>query len=90
MMTSLIAHKIIMADPVNEAFEKVLNELQNEPDNDNPGHLALLDDMGDLAKEVIDHEFHDFKNKKYALPKVALIEKLQKLIENAKEGKYDN
>ena len=35
-------------------------------------------------------EFTDFENDKYDSPKVELILKLQNIINNTKDGKYDN
>ena len=72
-----------------------MNNLDNEggnpelltPDN---GHDALVLDIQVLTQEVEDHAFHDFKNEKYAAPKVALRTRLLELAENVVQGKYDN
>jgi len=34
-------------------------------------------ELEDLIREIRDDEFHDFKNSKYALPKMALVRKLK-------------
>ena len=54
------------------------------------GHLDLESDVVMLLKDTKDFQFHDFKNTKYSLPKMALIERLQAMILKAKEGGYDN
>lgn len=55
------------------------------------GHDALILDLEVLMQEAKeDFAFHDFKNEKYATPKVALVNRLTDLIENVKQGKYDN
>ena len=54
------------------------------------GHTQLLGDLEDLITEAKDFEFHDFKNEKYATPKMKLREKLFKLAENVVNGIYDN
>lgn len=53
------------------------------------GHENLLMDIADLGYEAQNFEFHDFKNKKYATPKVALRDKLMKMAQNVIEGRYD-
>ena len=54
------------------------------------GHLKLLDDITSLLKDASDYQYHDFKNSLYAAPKLALVQKLDWLLKNTKEGKYDN
>lgn len=54
------------------------------------GHEALLNDLESLTLEARDYAFHDFKNTKYAVPKVALHNKLLVLAERVKNGNYDN
>lgn len=54
------------------------------------GHRALIDDLSSLLLEAQNFEFHDFKNVKYATPKVELERKLRLMAESVKEGKYDN
>lgn len=50
---------------------------------------SLKSDVRDLLVEVIEDDYHDFKSKKYATPKMALVERLEELINNTKQGKYD-
>lgn len=54
------------------------------------GHALLEADSRELHRKVESFEFHDFKNKKFALPKVELIKELQRMIDMVKEGYYDN
>ena len=54
------------------------------------GHHKLVDDVTDLMKNVNDYQYHDFKNTTYSAPKLALVQKLEWLLKNTKEGKYDN
>lgn len=54
------------------------------------GHEALITDLEVLLQEAKDFAFHDFKNEKYATPKVALVDRLNDLATQAKDGKYDN
>ena len=54
------------------------------------GHANLLKDLEDLLDQARKHEFHDFKNKTYAMPKMELNQKLLNLSELVKQGRYDN
>ena len=72
----------------DEFFEKLLEELENKPDDE--GHYLLLRDLWLLWKEAVNHEFHDFKNEKYAMPKVELHKKLLEIDKSVMEGRYDN
>lgn len=47
-------------------------------------------DIKVLLADVIDENFHDFRSQKYATPKLALVRRLEELIENTKQGKYDD
>lgn len=47
-------------------------------------------DVKILLSDIIDGNFHDFKSDKYATPKMALVQRLEELIENTKQGKYDD
>jgi hypothetical protein len=58
--------------------------------NDDAGHRALLADLEALLAEARAGQFHDFRNEKYATPKIALHRKLQALAEKVKAGDYDN
>ena len=47
-----------------------------------------------LMKEALAGEFHDFLNNKYPAPKMALVQKLEQhglkeLVEEVKNGEYD-
>jgi hypothetical protein len=82
-----------MADEQNmhEFFENMLKQIEeNPPEDKNGGHEALLKDLGTILGEALDYEYDDFRNKHYAMPKMALIQKLEELINNTKQGKYDN
>jgi hypothetical protein len=61
---------------------------KNEPEPE-PGHKALLLDLQILLQDADGFAFDDFKNDKYAMPKATLVNRLQDLINNVKEGKYD-
>lgn len=54
------------------------------------GHLKLTEDLNNLLCEAKQFEFHDFKNEKYAMPKKTLVDKLETIITNTKQGDYDN
>ncbi|MGH2613128.1 MAG: hypothetical protein ACRDFB_08810 [Rhabdochlamydiaceae bacterium] len=54
------------------------------------GHEKLINDLEYLVHEAHNFQFHDFKNSKYDLPKVALVDELHNLISNVKNGEYDN
>lgn len=60
------------------------------PDVVDTGHEALQLDIAVLLNDVKQFQFHDFKNTKYAAPKMALVSRLNELISNVKNGKYDN
>lgn len=51
---------------------------------------SLEMDVKVLLSDVIDGNFHDFESEKYATPKMALVQRLEELIENTKQGKYDD
>lgn len=53
-------------------------------------HELLVSDIESLLDEVKNKEFHDFEHGRYSLPKVALMDKLMMLVDNVKDGKYDN
>jgi len=54
------------------------------------GHEKLIRDVNFLKSESETFQFHDFKNSKYAAPKIMLVRTLTKMLENAKHGEYDN
>lgn len=54
------------------------------------GHQLLIKDLEEFLKEAESFEFHDFRNEKYATPKMALKEKLDAMAEAVIAGKYDN
>ena len=43
-----------------------------------------------MTNDAYHYEFNDFKNNKYATPKVVLRPKLLDIAENVINGKYDN
>lgn len=53
------------------------------------GHTALIDDLTNLLAEAKEYQFHDFRNTKYAAPKMELAAQLLTLRENVINGKYD-
>lgn len=54
------------------------------------GHDGLIKDLNDILMEADNFHFHDFKNSRYATPKVELVLKLQTIINRARNGRYDN
>lgn len=54
------------------------------------GHNALIADILALLGEATECEFHDFKNTKYATPKVELYNRLHTMIARVQDGTYDN
>lgn len=54
------------------------------------GHLNLINDLSELLQEAMAGEFHDFANKKYPAPKMALNEKLHIIRMGVVNGRYDN
>ena len=53
-------------------------------------HDLLLKDLRALLAEAEAFEFHDFKNSKYAAPKMMLVEKLTIIADAVKAGRYDD
>ena len=75
----------------NEAIKKIVEEIEkNPPEDKNNGYHNLMNDLTELLKEASEYEFDDFRNKKYATPKLALADKLTRLIQLTKNGRYDN
>jgi hypothetical protein len=54
------------------------------------GHINLVADLESLLLQAEGYEFHDFKNKLYGAPKIALHNMLLVIVDNVKKGKYDN
>lgn len=54
------------------------------------GHERLLTDLGAVMKLAEAKEFHDFENVNFATPKIQLVKMLESIVQNTKEGKYDN
>lgn len=54
------------------------------------GHEKLVKDLRALLTDAENAEFHDFKNSRYAAPKVALAQRLLTLRQNVIGGEYDN
>jgi hypothetical protein len=75
----------------NEYLKKIADDLaKNPPEDKNGGHNALMQDLSELSYEAYTYEFNDYKNQKYATPKVELRNKLLALAQNVEDGKYDN
>ena len=53
------------------------------------GQVALISDVEALLKEIVDGEFGDFTNVKYATPKIELSLRFSELKANVIDGKYD-
>ena len=54
------------------------------------GQIALEADVTNLLGRITSYDYHDYRNTTFPFPKLALIQKLEWLIKNVKEGKYDN
>lgn len=80
-----------MSETSEEFLTKFADDLEKNPPEDlNGGHTALLQDLSVITKDACAFEFNDFRNTKYPAPKVELVHQLQAIIENTKNGKYDN
>jgi hypothetical protein len=54
------------------------------------GHDSLIRDIENLLTNAKEFQYHDFRNDVYPMPKMALIQRLEWLVKNTKNGKYDN
>ncbi len=54
------------------------------------GHIALVDDVSALEEDAKNFEFHDFKSPSNPMPKVALVDRLNEILNKVLTGKYDN
>lgn len=78
-------------NPSNEFLKKLAEDLGNNPPKDeNQGHEKLMMDLCTLVVEAAEYQFHDFRNAKYAAPKIELRTQLLKLADNVVNGRYDN
>jgi len=76
---------------MEDTLNKFIEELEkNPPEDKNNGYKNLMNDLIEVVKEAKDFEFDDFRNEKYAMPKVELRNKLLKLAQNVVNGRYDN
>lgn len=71
-------------------MEPVISPYQDENFQIDHGHKGLVEDVRKLFREANDHEFHDYKSKKYPMPKVALVATLERMISRVKAGYYNN
>jgi len=53
------------------------------------GHERLLADLKSILVEAEAFEFDDFKNSRYALPKLELVSQLTAIAGKATRGEYD-
>lgn len=54
------------------------------------GHENLIHDLKSLLDMAERFEFHDFKNERFATPKVALRSFLLEFAKKVESGEYDN
>lgn len=54
------------------------------------GQIKLEYDIHALYQDAKACHFHDFHVNGLDLPKMALVQRLEKLINNVKDGRYDN
>jgi hypothetical protein len=89
-MASII-NEMSEKDPANEFLKQLAEDItKNPPTDTNEGHNKLMQDLTDVWKDAYDYQYHDFKNKRYPAPKVALRNRLLQLADNVVNGKYDN
>jgi len=69
---------------------ELIDSVYKEDEKQVDPNFLLIQDIKDLLLGAEDKEFTDFENDKYDSPKVELILKLQNIINNTKDGKYDN
>jgi hypothetical protein len=82
-------------DQVNQGFEKMLSDMEVKAkkkieNHEDDGHTLLLADIKALQLNAEDGEYHDFINKKFAAPKISLVEHLRDMMDKAMNGAYDN
>lgn len=84
-------HDMASQEGANEHLKKLAEDLEkNPPEDTNGGHDALMMDLTLLLKDASEFQFHDYKNEKYPAPKAALMHRSEEIIQNMKNGKYDN
>jgi hypothetical protein len=54
------------------------------------GHERLVSDLRDLLALAEAYAFHDFLNTQFATPKMALDVRLRVMVNNVRNGHYDN
>lgn len=53
-------------------------------------YFKLCADLKELYDLAMAEEFSDFNNKQFAAPKVELVTRLEAIIQNVKQGVYDD
>lgn len=71
-------------------LEPVPSPFMNEGEAIDHGHVGLMADLNALYLEAYRYNFHDYKNHKYPMPKVALTVTLERIISRVKSGYYNN
>jgi hypothetical protein len=64
--------------------------MKDDNEIDDPGHIALFEDVSELLADVKSGEFHDYLNVKYDMPKTELVRRLNIIRDNIINGLYDN
>ena len=77
-------------EEVKEPEPAIEEETKEEEIKHDTGHIELVNDLSNLSLEAQRYEFHDFKNENHAVPKIALVRRLEEIIEKTKNGDYDN
>jgi len=80
---------------MSEFLDNMLNDMEEEAarkieNGEDLGHEKLLHDIEALLEDAKMGLFHDFHKNGLAMPKMSLLQRLEKLIDNTKEGRYDN
>lgn len=76
-------------DPEIEKLTAQLYTIIKNADFD-PGHKCLLTDLLLNFRHAANYEFHDFRNKLFATPKMALCTAMDLIKEKTQKGDYDN
>lgn len=73
-----------------EAIDEVRRVDEEQTKKNDKGHRLLMSDLKDIYDSANDFEFHDFKNNRYATPKIELRKKLIAMSMAVVDGLYDN
>ena len=69
--------------------KEMIDSLVDNAKANGEAHHRLVAHLGYIFLDAVYCEFHDFKNEKYAAPKMELVAQLENVIKNVKSGLYD-